>query len=158
MAKGTDLGRPDRELAFEPLADRGLFLLIDPDAPLPWPFHTASQLAGPVAETDAGVGFVSAGRDFYPSVKIRLWAAQPRVEAAEWDATGETSIVVRSGYLRLQSLMADVAGMFEVEPGRWHMRWGVRGRAEAARRAERADLFFHGTEEWLLDLWPEEAA
>lgn len=158
MADPADPGRPHRELAFEPLADRGLFLLIDPDAPLPWPFQVAQQLAGPVAETDAGVGFVSAGRDFYPSVRIGIWPEQPGVAAGNWDATGEASIVVRSGHLRLQSLMADVAGMFEVEPGTWRMRWRVRGRAEAARRAERGDLFFHGVEEWCLDLWHDEAA
>lgn len=157
MAEPADLRRPDRELAFEPLADRGLFLLIDPDAPQPWPFHEASQLVGPVVETGTGVGFVSAGRDFFPSVHIRVSDARPTVEPGAWDATGEASIAVLSGYLRLQSLLSDVAGTFEVEPGTWRLRWHVRGRQEAARRSREGDLFFHGAERWVLQLWPDEA-
>lgn len=156
----TGANDSERELAFEPLADRGLFMLVDPEAPLPWPFHASSaeDLMNVTVATDTGIGFVSAGSDFFPKVRIRITPGPVEPETGAWDATGEAEISVLSGYLSLRSLMGDVAGMFDVEPGDWKVRWQVRGRDEAHRRWVEGDSYFHGVEEWSLQMCPRETS
>lgn len=150
--------QPDRALLFQPLADHGLFILVDPDAPMPWPLQdaTATDLELPVVVSDSGLGFVSAGRDFFPSVEVRLHIRRPALPIEGWDASGEAVVTVRSGVLSVRSLAGDVSGTFDAEPGLWHVAWRVRGRDEAAARTRDLEMFFHGVEQWALDLWPAE--
>ena len=157
----SDATAPARELILEPLADRGLFMLIDPDAPLPsWPFQMSSpeNLAEIAVPTNSGVGFISAGRDFYPTVYIRISVGPAEPESGTWDAAGEAELTVISGYLSLRSAVGDVAGMFELTSGDWRLRWQVRGREKARRRSAGGNLFFHGVEEWFLQMWPVPAS
>lgn len=158
MSESTSAGgEPDRRLVFQPLADGGLFILVDPDAPMPWPLQTATatDLRRPVVPGESGLGFVSAGRDFFPSVEVRIIHGRPPDPSKEdWDFTGEEAIRVLSGVLSVRSLGGDVAGTFDVDPGLWHAAWRVRGRDEAAARSSELQMFFHGIEEWALDLWP----
>ncbi len=151
----SDARVPTRELIFEPLADRGLFVLVDPDAPPPWPFEASGpeDLANISVPTNSGIGFVSAGRDFYPTVRIRITVGPAEPESGAWDAAGEATITVIGGYMSLRSVVGDVAGMFEVTSGGWQLRWQVRGREAARRRCAEGDLFFHGVEEWFLQMW-----
>lgn len=131
-------------------------MLVDPDAPFPWPFQdgTAEDLSRVALSTDHGIGFVSAGGDFYPAVRIQITTGPVPPGTGAWETSGETQINVISGYLSLRSVLGDVAGMYEVEPGDWSIRWQVRGRDEAHRKWVAGESYFHGIEEWLLQMWP----
>jgi hypothetical protein len=115
---------------------------------------------GIVGACTGGVVFGSAASEHYPFVRIELWTAAPpdgQAHGEDWDAVGEARLnSPEQAVLRLRSDFGDwTPGLLELfEPGPYHVRAHVSGRADAAARL-RETRYFHGVERWLVRIWRE---
>jgi hypothetical protein len=141
-----------QEITAEPLAEHGLFLLIDQASQAPWLRDPRPEEI--VRSIDCGIGFRSDARDFYPLVRIRIHDDPPPPVSGKWDAVLTSQLTVPTGHVSLRSIMGDIAAEIELTPGSWAARCHVRGRVEALLRWQSGELFFHGGEEWIVQLWP----
>jgi hypothetical protein len=127
----------------------------DPDAltiDLPW--DDPSDIA--VAGGPGGVLFRSAANDHYPLVRIEQWSGEPPRSQESWETTRESAFTVPAGpQVILSSLFGPDEDAPEITlpgPGRYLARAYVRGCQEASTREEAE--FFHGLEQWLVQIWP----
>jgi hypothetical protein len=120
----------------------------------------ADPLAGNVPDGEwivhAGPGGVvlgSGGNDFFPAVTLELWSGTPAADPGPWDAVDEADFEVGSGLLRVRAVLGRPAGPdLSVGVGRFRLRAHCRGRAQARARIG-AELYYHGIEHWLLQVW-----
>lgn len=119
------------------------------------------DLAGRVmAACSAGVVFGSAASEHYPFIRIELWTDAPpegQAHDEDWDAVGDAWLdSPEQTVLRLRSDFGDwTPGLLELfEPGPYHIRAHVTGRADADARL-RETRHFHGVERWLVRIWRE---
>ncbi|PJE94482.1 hypothetical protein CUT44_30170 [Streptomyces carminius] len=103
-----------------------------------------------------GVTLTCGGNDFYPEVRVELWAgAPPGEDAGDWDAVETAAFTSPHGRVGVRSWDGGMASP-ELDlgaPGTYRLRAYCRGRAAAATRVGR-ELYYRGVEEWLLRLWP----
>jgi hypothetical protein len=98
----------------------------------------------------------SACNDHYPQVRVELWSGPPPRSEQEWEATQDEAISVwDTGRLAVTTIFgtqSDASGVRLPRLGSYQVRVHARGREEA-RGHGRAE-FFHGIEQWLLQVWP----
>jgi hypothetical protein len=109
-------------------------------------------LAGP-----GGAVFRCGTTDFHPGVRLESWSAERPAPSGAWDTLDTVGFALRvHGRVQLSESDGhpvgdppDLGG-----PGAYRLRAASRGRAAAHERHAAGEMFFHGTEEWLLQLWP----
>jgi hypothetical protein len=105
---------------------------------------------------EGGVVLWSAANDHYPHARVELWSGEPPVSRDAWEAQQDTTFAVSvTGRLELTAIFGPAADARSVKLprlGPCQIRAYVRGREEAGRRG--AAQFFHGVEQWLLQIWP----
>lgn len=139
-----------------PMVGQQLFLIADPQAPGDPLQHGPPRETRLIKAGPGGVVLRSAGDDFYPNVRVEVWDAQPPPDGdGAWEVNEEAEFECPTGRLRLRSVEGLAAGP-DLSPGaggRYLLRAYVRGR-EPARARLGHDLYYHGVEEWLLQVWP----
>jgi hypothetical protein len=106
---------------------------------------------------EGGVKLWSAGNDHYPSVRLELWSDTPVRSQEAWELTQEETLSVSAtGEVALTTLFGEESDACIALPnlGTYRVRVHVRGRDEAWQRGEAK--WFHGVEQWLLQIWPSE--
>lgn len=115
---------------------------------LPW--DTMRLLAaGPEA-----VILRSAGNEFYPDVRLEVWAAEPPAPEGEWDEVEEAQFSAPSKVVTLWGPADSLKGELEVPAENLCVRAASRGREAAKEASYDADDEFYGVEEWVVQLWP----
>ncbi|MFP8903928.1 hypothetical protein [Streptomyces atacamensis] len=128
------------------------FLLRDEEAP----HHSARLRPGHITHpTPHAVVFTTGGNDFYPEVRIEVWTSRPPHSDDQWETVETADFAAPSGRVRVREWDQGPAGdgIDLGAPGTYRLRAYCRGRTEAAARVGQ-DLYYHGIEEWLLQLWP----
>jgi hypothetical protein len=109
---------------------------------------------------EGGVVLWSAANDHYPRVRIELWSGEPPPSQDAWEVGHDTAFTVSvTGRLELTPIFGappDARSIKLPRLGTYKMRAYVRGTEEARQRAEAE--FFHGIEQWLLQIWPRDPA
>jgi hypothetical protein len=144
------LSRYDTEVRVE----HRMFIGHDPMHPDDTPEPEPDELF--LASGPGGATFCSAGNDFHTSVRIEVWTAEPGPQAADvWEISADTTFEAPSGTFVVSSTMGgEPVPKIELGPaGNYRLRAHCRGRDEAGRRIG-VELFYHGVEEWLLQIWP----
>jgi hypothetical protein len=102
-----------------------------------------------------GMVLGTGGNDFYPSVTLQLWGDAPPRQPGTWEAVEESEMWLPTGRLQVGSVTAGSAGPVLVAgpPGRFGIRAHCRGRSQARARIG-VELYYHGLEQWLLQVWP----
>ncbi|MFI9605040.1 hypothetical protein ACIHCX_35370 [Streptomyces sp. NPDC052043] len=134
------------------------FQLTDQDSIVEPPYEWAqsSQLAVPAAH---GVLLRTGGNDFYPTVRLEVWSAEPEPQdASRWEAVEEADFQSVTGTLLLKEWDGGPVGnpVCAGQPGTYRLRTHWRGRAQAEALIGE-ELYYEGVEEWLLQVWPLEA-
>lgn len=143
----------------QPRVEHHTYLLLDPHGEES-PLSTADVDEDRVVDAGTrggGAAFWTGGNDFHPTVRLESWSGPAPAPEGEWDTVDEVDVEMPSG-TALVTPMDRPATCEELElghPGWYRLRAASRGRMEAADRAEEDD-FFHGVEEWVLQLWPRE--
>ncbi|MGK5741496.1 hypothetical protein [Micromonospora sp. URMC 103] len=103
----------------------------------------------------SGVLFRSAGNNFYPRVRLELWASEPPADPGTWDRIQESDFDSQDGTVQFMSVMAAFAGdeIHLPHPGTYEVRAYCRGREQAAALPARS-VDHRGAEEWLVQIWP----
>lgn len=103
-----------------------------------------------------GIHFWSSANDHYPWVRIEQWSGEPPRNPEGWEITrDETFTASATARLELAELFGpepDAPAITLPRPGQYRVRVHVRGCGEASGRGEAE--FFHGVEQWLLQIWP----
>ena len=104
---------------------------------------------------DFGLILHTGGNDFYPTVRVEAWPVEPPVQTAKWDVAEEIDISLPSGTVMVREWDGGHASepLRVGTPGSYRLRAHSCGRNEAAARVGH-DLYYHGAEEWLIQLWP----
>lgn len=139
---------------WEPQVEYRMFVIHDPGAEA---FTGAVPASGQLLLPEpGGVVVGSGGNDFYPAVTVESWDGAPPPDAGKWDAVEEADMHLPSGRLQAESVLAAYASPIVTlgEPGWYRIRAHCRGRAEAGSRVGRGELYYHGVEEWLMQVWP----
>jgi len=137
--------------------DHRMFVGFDPAHPLRAPLEAVTHEDEFLVGGQGGAVFCSAGNDFHPSVHVEVWTGRPPHPAPdEWEESAESTFDAPTGIFRIASLMGARAGRDITlgPPGRYRLRAHCRGRGEAMERLG-IELFYHGIEEWLIQLWPD---
>jgi len=104
---------------------------------------------------EGGIVLWSAVNDHYPRVRIEQWSGEPPPSQETWEASQDTAFTVSvTGWLELAPIFgagADARRVGLPRLGSYQARAYVRGRDEARQRG--AAQFFHGIEQWLLQIW-----
>ncbi|MBB5120886.1 hypothetical protein AF335_05820 [Streptomyces eurocidicus] len=131
---------------------RGLEDGADPQTAVTTAPRRWAVLAGP-----GGVLFRCATTDFHPHVRLESWSAEPPAPPGGWDTLDTVEFeLFRHGKVQLNEWDGDPSGE-PVDlggPGVYRLRAASLGRAAARERHAAGEMFFHGTEEWLIQLWP----
>ena len=106
---------------------------------------------------DGAVALYSAATSFYADLTIQVYDESPPEPTTSVD--DERTLVLQ--FATPEVTVRDLNGEdYETLPlpseGSWNVRIRVRGRTEAARRAQ-DEYFFRGEEIWLLQMWPASA-
>lgn len=108
-----------------------------------------------VTGAEGGLVLWSAANDHYPRVRIEVWSGEPPGSQEAWETGQDTTFAVSvSGRLELTPIFGaapDARGVTLPGLGSYQARVYVRGRQEARHRGEAQ--FFHGIEQWLLQIW-----
>ncbi|GHB48537.1 hypothetical protein GCM10010377_44330 [Streptomyces viridiviolaceus] len=108
-------------------------------------------LAGP-----GGAVFKCGTTDHCPEVRIQYWSGEPPALDGQWDTVDSVRFELHTeGRVQLNESDGFPAGdVLDLGgPGTYRLRAASRGRARAQQRHAAGELFFRGTEEWLLQLW-----
>jgi hypothetical protein len=133
-----------------------MFVAFDPRHPVGPPLDDVPADADFLVAGAGGLVLCSAGNDFYPDVRVDVWDQEPPPQPAHaWEETAEATMTAPSGRLRIASVMRAPAGAdVTLGPaGDYSVRVHARGRGEAMERLG-VELYYHGIEAWLLELWP----
>jgi hypothetical protein len=132
-----------------------MFVLLDPTDPSGPLDAGTPDLDRLTLQGPGGVVFGSAGNDFYPAVQVEIWDEPPPSAPGPWDGVETADFESRSGRLRVRSVEGMPAGpdFTAGPPGRYRLRAYCKGRGEAAERIG-VELYYHGVEEWLIQIWP----
>ncbi|MEV4498396.1 hypothetical protein AB0J84_22205 [Micromonospora arborensis] len=121
---------------------------------VPGPAQAAPEQAAPAAAPDNAVGKIT------HTLTPKTPDPPPATRAAPADdvLTLRTELYERARLLANPSTAPfDTAASSIItlgEPGWYRIRAHCRGRVEAGSRVGRGELYYHGVEEWLMQMWP----
>ncbi|MGP3927223.1 hypothetical protein [Streptomyces sp. 8N616] len=149
-----DAPNPTASLTAEPRIEYRQFMFCGNagEVVLPGPRHEDSQI---IKTGDFGLILHTGGNDFYPTVHVEAWPTEPPEQTTKWDVVEEIDISVPSGKVMVREWDGGPASdpLHVGPPGSYRFRAHSRGRNEAAARVGH-DLYYHGVEQWLIQLWP----
>ncbi|MEV5544053.1 hypothetical protein AB0L13_45370 [Saccharopolyspora shandongensis] len=141
----------------QPRVDEHMFVIGDRDR---WsePLSTLA-FEDPICYShEAGLVPYSSATNFYANLTLEIHdsAPDPASDRGQADAIRETSIQVDSGEITVRDLNGlEYDAVTLPAEGRWNIRLIVHGR-EKAKEKSRTEYFFHGEEDWTIQLWPGE--
>ncbi|MEO3753595.1 hypothetical protein [Streptomyces sp. B6B3] len=135
----------------EPLVSHRTFVIDDVNGN---PSIGTTVPSGHIATSgENGIVCLTAGNNFYPTVRIEVWTGEPPHSTETWDTVETVELHSVSGIARVRDLNGTWHGdpIPLGPPITYRLKAHSRGRNEAL---EARQPFFHGVEEWLLTTWP----